>query len=100
MATHRSHPYPGLRAGRTATTMHGDTDPRGGCWLPVGSEAVVASAARRVAKNGIGVQHLRQAELVGATGFLRNAVLAMGIGMELAQPPPVGAGQLADLGIR
>ena len=100
MATHRPHPYPGLRVGRTATPMHGDTDPSGCRWLPVGSDAVVASAARRVTKNSIGVQHLRQAKLGRTTGLLRNAMLAMGIGMELAQPSTVGAGQLADLGIR
>ena len=32
--------------------------------------------------------------------FLGDAVLTMGIGMKLAQAPPVGASQLADLGVR
>jgi hypothetical protein len=67
---------------------------------PVGSGTVVTGATRRVAKHGIGVQHLRQARLGAATLFLGDAVLTMGIGMKLAQAPPVGAGQLADLGVR
>jgi hypothetical protein len=66
----------------------------------VGSGAVIAGTARRVTKNGIGVQHLRQAGLSGVTEIFWNAVLAMGIGVKLAQPPPVGAGQRADLGVR
>ena len=84
--------------------MHGDADRSGCCWRgmlrPVGAGAAVAGATRGVAKNGIGVQHLSQAGLDGATEFPGDAVLTMGIGMKLAQPPPVGAGQLADLGVR
>lgn len=104
VTAHRAYPDPGGRAGRTAPPMHGDADCSGCCrpgmLRPVGSDAVVAGATDWIAKHGIGVQHLRQVGLGRATEFLGDAVLTMGIGMELAQPPPVSAGQLADLGGR
>ena len=104
MATHGPDPDPGYRAGHAAAPVHGDADARGWrrpemLWT-VGPAAVVGGAARRVAQNGVGVQHLRQTRLGRVTEVLGIAVLVMGIGMELAQPPPVGSGQLADLDVR
>jgi hypothetical protein len=57
---------------------------------------VIAGALAGVAEHGIGVEHLSEA----GRGELVGVVLPAGVGVELAQPPPVGARQLADLRVR
>jgi hypothetical protein len=61
---------------------------------------VVAGALGGVPKHGIGLEHLSQAERGQLAELLVGAVLSARVGVELAQPPPVGAGQLADVRVR
>jgi hypothetical protein len=62
-----------------------------------GSGMVIAGTLGGVAKHGVGVEHLSEAGQGELAGLLVGVVLLARVGVELAQPPPVGAGQLIDL---
>jgi hypothetical protein len=111
MAAYWSDPDPWLEGlgGACSSVADGDRDRvrarrpaaagRVGAWLGA-SGMVIAGALAGVAEHGIGVEHLSEAGRGELAGLLVGVVLPAGVGVELAQPPPVGARQLADLRVR
>lgn len=110
MAAYRSDPDPRRESvgGACSPVVDGDRDRartrrpaagRVGARLG-GSGMVVAGALGGVAEHGVGVEHLSQAGRGELARLLVGVVLSAGVGVKLAQPSPVGDGQLADLRVR
>jgi hypothetical protein len=110
MTAYRPDPDPWLRGigGACPPVVDGDRDrvrARGsaagrlGARLD-GSGMVVAGALGGIPEHGVGLEHLSEAGRGELVGLLVGAVLSASVGVELAQPLPVGAGQLANLRVR
>jgi hypothetical protein len=110
MAAYRPDPDPRLRGVRGASSSVADRDRdrlrarrSAAGWVGVrlgGSGMVVACTVGGVPEHGVGVEHFLEAGRGELAGLFVGAVLSASVGVDLAQPPPVGAGQLADLRVR
>jgi len=109
MAAYRPDPDPWLEGvGGACSSVDGDRDraparrpSAGRVGARLGrSGMVIGGALGGVAEHGVGVEHLTEAGQGELAGLSVGVVLSASVGVELAQPPPVGAGQLAELRVR